>query len=175
MAGMWRVQRVGLPIPAWQRPALRAYYPRGASTPAVVPYGRGFPDVALMAGGPAVATRARRADDGAGLSRAGQRHPGSTFAAEPAVSAPIWAAFLALANQARRATGLPRLGCPHPLCIASPIRRRARFARSIHGNSDVALYAVNDQGHAVNYELRGYECRRGWNPVTGLGVPTSRR
>jgi len=43
-----------VPIPPWQKPALRPYYPRGASTPAVVPYGRGFPDVAMVASGPAI-------------------------------------------------------------------------------------------------------------------------
>jgi kumamolisin len=39
---------------SWQRPVLRGSYLRGAATPAVVPYGRGFPDVALMATGPSV-------------------------------------------------------------------------------------------------------------------------
>src|SRR5690606_15576668 len=43
-----------VPIPRWQDESLRKWYARGANTAAVVPYGRGFPDVALMASGPSV-------------------------------------------------------------------------------------------------------------------------
>jgi len=136
----------------------------------VVPYGRGFPDVALMAGGPAVASGPGEPMTAQGF-RALVSGTWIDFAGGTSVSAPIWAAFLALANQARRATGLPRLGCPHPLLYRLADSPKSPFREIIHGNSDVALYAVNDQGHAVNYELRGYECRPGWNPVTGLGVP----
>jgi len=159
-----------LAIPPWQRSALRPYYSRGASAPAVVPYGRGFPDVALMAGGPAIQGAPDEPMTVQGF-QAVVYGGWIDFAGGTSISAPIWAAFLALVNQARRSAGLPRLGWPSPLFYRLADSTKSPFRQITHGNSDVAFYAVNDQGQAVTYDLRGYECRPGWNPVTGLGVP----
>lgn len=160
-----------IPIPAWQENVLRGHYPRGAGRPAVVPYGRGFPDVALAAAGPSIQRR-----DGEALSSQGyQAVVGGEwidYAGGTSLGSPIWAAIIARANQARRARGKPRLGFVNPLLYrldetspASP------FRRITVGATDVAMTVVNRHGQAVTYDLPGYECRPGWDPVTGLGVP----
>lgn len=159
-----------VPIPAWQKSHLRGHYPRGAGTPAVVPYGRGFPDVALMASGPAV-----QRTEGAPLTSQGYQAVANglwvDYAGGTSVAAPVWAAIVALANQARRTAGLGRLGFAQPLLYRLAEARPAPFRAVTEGAADVALSAVNSHGRAVTYHLPGYECRSGWDPVTGLGVP----
>ncbi|HEY0323893.1 MAG TPA: S53 family serine peptidase [Pyrinomonadaceae bacterium] len=157
-------------IPEWQRPVLRGSYSRGAGTPAVVPYGRGFPDVALMAAGPTV-----QRGPGEPLSSQGyQAVVGGNwidYAGGTSVAAPIWAAIIALANQARRSSGLSRLGFINPLLYKLHDARPAPFRSITAGAADVAMMVVNAHGRAVIYHLPGYESLPGWDPVTGLGVP----
>jgi kumamolisin len=159
-----------VPVPAWQKPVLRGYYSRGAGTPAVVPFGRGFPDVALMAAGPSV----QRSPNEPLTSQGYQAVVGGQwidYAGGTSVAAPIWAAIIARANQAWRAVGLSRLGFVNPLlyslCDADP----SPFRPVTEGSADVNMTVVNVHGRAVTYRLPGYECRIGWDPVTGLGVP----
>ncbi len=158
------------PVPAWQRSSLRGSYPRGAATPAVVPYGRGFPDVALMASGPSV-------QRGAGEPLTAQGYQAVVagqwidYAGGTSLAAPIWAAVIALTNQARRNAGLPRLGWPNPLFYYLSETESGAFREVTFGAADVAVNAVNLHGRAVTYQLPGYQCGPGWNPVTGLGVP----
>jgi kumamolisin len=159
-----------VPVPAWQRPALRAYYPRGSSCPAVVPYGRGFPDVALMAAGPSI-----QREPGAEMSALGYRALVAghwiDWAVGTSISAPIWAAIVARLNQARLESGLPRLGFVNPLLYGFQGSPRTPFRAITAGNSDVALKVVDVHGRPVTHRLAGFECRPGWNPVCGLGVP----
>jgi kumamolisin len=159
-----------VPIPDWQRPLMHGWYSRGAGTPAVVPYGRGFPDVALMAAG---ATIQRGACEPL-TSQGYQAFIGGKwidYAGGTSVAAPIWAAIIALANGARRAAGLSRLGFVNPLLYKLRDAQPAPFREITAGAADVAMTVVNAHGRAVTYHLPGYECRSGWDPVTGLGVP----
>jgi len=159
-----------VPIPAWQKSSLRGSYPRGASTPAVVPYGRGFPDVALMASGPAV-------QRGLGEPLTSQAYQAVVdgqwvdYAGGTSLAAPIWAAIIARANQARRQAGLSRLGFVNPLLYRISEAEPKPFREITAGAADVSMYSVNSHGRATTYRLPGYECGPGWNPVTGLGVP----
>ncbi len=158
------------PVPTWQRSSLRGSYPRGAATPAVVPYGRGFPDVALMASGPSV-------QRGVGEPLTAQGYQAVVagqwidYAGGTSLAAPIWASIIALANQARRHAGLLRLGWPNPLLYQLSETESGAFREVTFGAADVAVNAVNLHGRAVTYQLPGYQCGPGWNPVTGLGVP----
>lgn len=159
-----------VPVPSWQRDALRGHYARGASAPAVVPYGRGFPDVALAA-------------SGATIQRAPEEPPSSVayqavvserwvdYAGGTGIGAPIWAAIIARANQARRAAGLPRCGFVNPLFYSLSDARPSPFRDITIGAADVIMNVVNSTGHATPYHILGYECAPGWNPVSGLGVP----
>ncbi len=159
-----------VPIPAWQEPVLRSHYPRGAGRPAVVPYGRGFPDVAMMAAGPSV----QRQPGEALTSQSYQAVVGGKwvdYAGGTSVGAPIWAAIIALANQARREAGLGRVGFINPLLYQLGNNAATPFRQITQGSADVSMTVVNRHGQAVSYDLPGYECRSGWNPVTGLGVP----
>jgi kumamolisin len=159
-----------VPIPAWQQPVLRGHYSRGPGRPAVVPYGRGFPDVALMAAGPSI----QRQPGEALTSQSYQAVVGGRwidYAGGTSVAAPIWAAIIARANQARRKAGLGRVGFINPLLYQFDNAKPSPFRQITVGSADVAMTVVNRHGQAVTYDLPGYECRAGWNPVTGLGVP----
>ena len=159
-----------VPIPGWQRPALRGYYSRGSSSPAVVPYGRGFPDVALMAAGPAI-----QRVPGAELSALGYRALVAGHwidsACGTSIAAPIWAAITARLNQARRERGWPRLGFVNPLLYGARRSEPPPFRAITRGDSDVAVKVVDVHGRAVTHRLAGFQCGPGWNPVCGLGVP----
>ena len=93
------------------------------------------------------------------------------YAGGTSVAAPIWAAIIALANGARRAAGLSPLGFINPLLYKLRDAKPAPFREITAGATDVAMTVVNAHGRAVTYHLSGYECRSGWDPVTGLGVP----
>ncbi|ACY19269.1 S53 family peptidase [Haliangium ochraceum] len=166
-----------VPLPVWQNkhiPYSRAFS-RGANLPAVTPYGRGYPDVALMAAGPAVQLM-----PGAQLSSVGYQLVMDgrwiNYAGGTSMSAPVWATIIACMNQARRAKGKSRLGFVNPLLYdlakklqATPEKNPFRDITS--GNSDVILDAVFQEGIAQRYCLHGYDAQGDWDPVTGLGVP----
>ena len=162
-----------VPIPGWQQPALRAYYPRGTSSPSVVPYGRGFPDVALAAAGPSV-----QRDGDASLSSQGyQAVTGGRwvdFAGGTSVAAPIWAAIIARANQARRSAGGSPVGFVNPFLYRLARSDPSPFRSVNIGNADVAMKVVDYDGRPTTFELDGYDSVPGWDPVTGLGVPRVR-
>ena len=159
-----------VPLPRWQRFLDKRHFARGAANPSVLPYGRGFPDVAFMACGPVVQEGARLScrayqavSDGAWVNYAGGT----------SIGAPIWAAILAMANQARRARGRGPVGWVNPL-LYEKLRTRATppaFRPIVHGTSDVVMSVLNKQGQSAPYRLGGYECESDWDPVTGLGVP----
>ncbi|HZF53857.1 MAG TPA: S53 family peptidase [Polyangiaceae bacterium] len=156
--------------PSWQASVRRGWYARGDSEPAVVPYGRGYPDVALMASGPPVQ---RRPDEP--LSMQGyQAVVGGKwvdYAGGTSVAAPIWAAIIARLNQARRAKGMRRVGLVAPLLYAIRKETPAPFREISQGHTDVEMTVVNVHGKAVTHRLPGYTACPGWDPASGLGVP----
>lgn len=162
------------PVPPWQAQALgQRPFPRSGNTPAVLPYGRGVPDVSLMAQGPAVmqpSEPGQRRLSSVGYSAIVGGTP-LNYAGGTSVAAPIWAAIIARANQARRAAGRPRLGFVNPL-LYRLAGRGAPGLRSIEvGDSDVELKVVDGDGKVSTYLLEGYLAGPAWDPCTGLGVP----
>jgi kumamolisin len=157
-----------VPIPDWQQPTLRKWYARGANTPAVVPYGRGFPDVALMASGPAV----QRGDV---LSALGYQavigRNWIDYAGGTSMAAPIWASIIALVNEARRAAGKGRVGFANPALYSLRKAMPSPFRDITIGQTDVCVRVVNSHGKAVVQRVDGYSAGQDWDPVTGLGVP----
>jgi len=157
-----------VPLPSWQEPSLRKWYARGANSPAVVPYGRGFPDVALMASGPAV----QRGDV---LSALGYQavigRNWIDYAGGTSMAAPIWASIIALTNEARRAAGRGRVGFVNPALYALRKATPAPFRDITIGQTDVCVRVVNSAGKAVVQRIDGYSAAQDWDPVTGLGVP----
>jgi kumamolisin len=160
-----------VPIPRWQEPHLRKWYARGSNSPAVLPYGRGFPDVALMASGPSV----QRGDVLTSLGyQAVIGRNWIDYAGGTSVAAPIWAAIIALANEARRAAGKGRCGFVNPALYALRKATPAPFRDITIGQTDVGVRVVNIHGKAVNHRIDGYSACGDWDPVTGLGVPNVR-
>jgi kumamolisin len=169
-------------IPWWQQEALSLngrprHFRRGLTLPAVIPSGRGYPDVALMAQGDAIANPA-----GAGLASVGyealvdgQR---INYAGGTSVAAPIWAAIVACMNQARRTAGQPRVGFVNPLLYklagtaATP--GASPFSAITDGAGDVEMQVLDECGRPTRYKLEGFSACAGWSPVTGLGVPRVR-
>lgn len=157
-----------VPIPRWQEPALRRWYARGANQPAVVPYGRGFPDVALMASGPSV----QRGDVLSALGyQAVVGRQWLDYAGGTSVAAPVWAAIIARANQARAAAGKGTLGFMNPLLYSIRKATPEPFRDVIIGQTDVCVRVVNGHGKAVTHRIDGFSAGIDWDPVTGLGVP----
>jgi len=172
-------------IPWWQLAALAPdgkphAYSRGLNLPAVLPSGRGYPDVALMAQGSAVVH-----PDGRGLASVGYEAIVNgtriNYAGGTSVAAPIWAAITACVNQARLAGGLPRLGFANPLFYrlaqADTAPERRPFRAVTNGSSDVELWVLDASGTPVRHVLAGFSASADhgvWNPVTGLGVPNVR-
>jgi kumamolisin len=157
-----------VPIPRWQEPILRKWYARGSNSPAVLPYGRGFPDVALMASGPSV----QRGDVLTALGY--QAVIGRTwidYAGGTSMAAPIWAAIIALANEARRNAGKGRVGFVNPALYSLRKATPPPFRDITIGQTDVGVRVVNIHGKAVNHRIDGYSACGDWDPVTGLGVP----
>lgn len=157
-----------VPIPKWQQAHLRTWYSRGPNQPAVVPYGRGVPDVALMAAGPAVMRENV-------LSALGYQavvgRQWIDFAGGTSMAAPIWAATIALANQARKASGKGVLGFVNPLLYSIRKATPNPFRDILIGQTDVCVRVVNSHGKAVTFRLDGFTACPDWDPVTGLGVP----
>jgi len=169
-----------VPLPSWQRAlvagvGVQRSYSRGANLPAVLPYGRGFPDVALMASGPALSV-----GGGAELSAMGYRLVFNGqwigYAGGTSMAAPIWATIIAIANAHRKAHEQPLLGFANPLFYylgaTSPDSGKYAVLRGINnGNSDIEFRVVSGQGRVDHHTLAGYRARSQWDPVTGLGVP----
>jgi kumamolisin len=164
-------------VPWWQRDTLRPrgtprHYRRSMNLPAVLPTGRGYPDVALMAQGAAIAH-----SDEWGLASVGYEAIVNgtriSWAGGTSVAAPIWAAIVACMNEARRARSLPRAGFVNPLLyrLAASTAGRLPFRAVTVGDSDVELRVLDGQGQPDRYTLGGYSAASGWDPVTGLGVP----
>ena len=169
-----------VPLPDWQREVVlgtsrQRSYSRGSSVPEVLPYGRAYPDVALMAAGPSL-TRA----NGPGPSATGYRlvvgGKWLNYAGGTSMAAPIWASIVAAANSARKAAKRPALGFANPVLYylgqtEPPSGDTAVLRKISSGTSDIEFRVVTGQGHSDRYTLPGYRAASQWDPVTGLGVP----
>lgn len=103
--------------------------------------GRGIPDVALNAD----------PDTGYALIEGGTASViGGTSAA-----APIWAAFVAIWNEGRRAAGKPPVGYLNP---------------GLYALSGKAFYDIT-KGNNAYFGVPGYDAGPGWDAVTGWGSP----
>lgn len=166
-----------VPVPPWQRALIgpERVFSRGTNIPAVTPFGRGYPDVALMAAGPSV-----QREPGVPLSSLGYQlvieGRWIDYAGGTSMAAPVWATIIARMNQARRTRGKPRVGFINPLLYKlakqfDDTPERSPFRDITSGNSDVILDAVFQEGAAQSYRLAGYDAQASWDPVSGLGVP----
>jgi kumamolisin len=169
-----------VPVPDWQRPVVvglsaQRSYSRGTNLPAVLPYGRGFPDVALMASGPALSL-----GNGDGISAMGYRlivdGKWLGYAGGTSMAAPIWATVIAIANASRQAKRQAPLGFVNPLLYylgrTAPSAGAHAVMRDItNGNSDIGFRVVSGQGRSDQHTLAGYVAKSLWDPITGLGVP----
>jgi subtilase family serine protease len=97
------------------------------------------------------------------------------YAGGTSVAAPIWAAIVARMNQARRAAGLGRVGFVNPLLYALRKKNPSPYREISEGSTDVAMNVLNAHGKAVIHRLSGYAATMGWDPTTGLGVPSVAR
>ncbi len=166
-------------IPWWQQAMLcpqgqaRAFR-RGLMSPSILPSGRGYPDVALMAAGRSIThgSGTDLASTGFDAVVAGDR---INWAGGTSIAAPIWSAIIACMNQARRAAGLPRVGFANPLLYSLAATQTSPedqpFRNISIGNSNVELRVLDASGVPAKYLLEGFAADAGWNPVTGLGVP----
>lgn len=179
-------QRV--PIPRWQRASVvgsgeQRIYARGSNVPAVLPYGRGYPDVALMAAGPSIARSTPP-----GLSATGYQlvvdGEWIDYAGGTSLAAPIWASAIAVINERRAAAAtiggqgpapspvgfvnpaLYYLGRTRPIAGPSAVLRKIES-----GSSDIEFRVATSDGQTNRHVLAGYRAKGQWDPVTGLGVP----
>jgi kumamolisin len=146
-------------VPGWQRAALPAFCRRSGEAASVVPYGRGVPDVALMAWGPEAAYACVL--DGELRGDAG----GTSTAA------PIWAALIARLNEARRRRGRGRLGFAQPLLYQLAAQAPEAFRAITEGATDMVLPVLDARGARAEERVAGYRAGPGWSPAAGLGVP----
>lgn len=156
-----------VPIPAWQAPHLRPAHPRSGDAPAVVPGGRGVPDVALPAWGTPACDSASAEHAYWGIIDGRWRSDiGGT-----SLGAALWGAIVAQANQALVAEGRPRVGWVTPRLYR--LRERdGSILRSIdRGTTDVTMPVVDAEGRVVPLVVPGYRAGPGWDPATGLGLP----
>jgi subtilase family serine protease len=155
-----------VPIPAWQRSALRPFYARTEGAPQVAPYGRGFPDVAMLAWGTPGGAGSEPGACWGVHEEAWRNDIGGT-----SLSAPLWAAFVALANQARREVGEARLGFANPWLYRLAAEGSGVFREVRDGSNEMVFGVVDAAGRRSEQRIAGYVATAGWNPATGLGVP----
>lgn len=169
-----------VPVPEWQRDVVEGRtkqrsYSRGSSLPEVLPYGRGYPDVALMAAGPSLT---RGSDPGPSATGYQLVVNGEwlNYAGGTSMAAPIWASIVALANAERVAARQPQLGFVNPVLYylgqTRPMSGKYAVLRKIKsGTSDIEFRVVSGEGRSERFTLAGYRAQSQWDPVTGLGVP----
>ncbi|KAH9017730.1 tripeptidyl peptidase A [Lactarius hengduanensis] len=127
--------------PVWQQAAVGKYLaslPKGTYAGLFNPSGRAIPDVSAQANSFRIFFQGRAV------------HIGGTSA-----SAPSFAAFVTLLNDARIAAGKPSLGFLNPLI----------YALNGVGFNDIKA------GNAPGCGTPGFNATAGWDPVTGFGTP----
>lgn len=107
------------------------------------PSGRGTPDVSAL--GEGYQTLVNGVLEGVGGTSA---------------SAPAFAAMVSLLNEARLAAGKPAMGYLNPFLYQHP----DVFTDVTEGTNAISRV----EGQALLY---GFNCTKGWDPVTGLGTP----
>jgi tripeptidyl-peptidase-1 len=140
------------PMPSYQKDAVEAYLSGGTALPPSTMYNgsnRGFPDIAAMGNGFAVYVN----------TYGGWTTVGGTSASSPTVAASI--GYLNAASQ--KASGKP-LGFLNPLLYKM-------YAASPDAFTDVTIGDNKCTEDGCASTCKGYECAKGWDPVTGLGTP----
>ena len=109
---------------------------------------RGVPDIAANAD-PSTAMAIYSSDDN-----------GWTFIGGTSASTPLWAAFMAIANQM----------AGHPLGFINPtlykLAASSTYAQDFHD-----ITTGNNSVNRDGVQVQGYPAVAGWDPVTGLGTP----
>ena len=140
--------------PPWQAHAVRTYLDRlGSPTGLFNRTGRGFPDVAGQAAGYLVYDRGT---------------PKSTSGTS--ASAPVFAALVALLNDARFAKGLPALGWLNPWLYQTA----AGAFNDITSGRSIGCAGLSGSGMPDGSPIvpdAGFNATEGWDAVTGLGTP----
>ena len=139
-----------LPQPKWQAEAVATYL--STVDPSTLPgpgavwdrTGRATPDVGALGTGFAVVNNGKPIPGGVGGTSA---------------STPAFAGMVALINDARIAAGKPTLGLLNPFIYSNT----DAFTDVTVGSDKIAR-----GGMPVNY---GFNCSKGWDPVTGVGTP----
>jgi len=106
--------------------------------------GRATPDVSALGTGYAVVNNGKALPGGVGGTSA---------------SAPVFAAVIALLNEARVQAGKPVMGLVNPFVYAN---------ENVFTDVTVGSDKVGRGGGTLEY---GYNCSAGWDPVTGMGTP----
>jgi tripeptidyl-peptidase-1 len=142
------------PMPSYQKDAVQAYLNGGVTLPPSTYYNssnRGYPDIAAMGN-----------NFGVYLDLyGGWTTVGGTSASSPTVAAVI--GFLN--DQSQKATGKP-LGFLNPLLYKM-------FAEKPSAFTDVTVGDNKCTEDGCVASCKGYECAKGWDPVTGLGTPVT--
>ena len=132
-------------VSAWQSTETAAYLKTAASflPPAgsFVPNGRATPDVAVLG-------------EGYQIIQDGQVQEASGTSA----SAPVFASIVSLLNEARLAAGKKPMGFMNPFLYKNP-STLTDIVKGDNPNSN------------EDYPVYGFNCTKGWDPVTGLGTP----
>jgi tripeptidyl-peptidase-1 len=133
-------------MPGWQKTVVEAYLSGETDLPSshyYNPKGRGTPDVAALGIGFSVLV------DGSVESVGGT-----------SASAPTFSAIVTLLNEVRLSNNKPTLGFLNPWLYQTSAANPSAFW-------DVTV--GNNQDGCCGYT--GFNCRQGWDPVTGLGTP----
>lgn len=133
-----------------QKKAIADYFKRAPGLPAASMFprgGRGTPDVAALGEGYQVlVTGQQQSMDGT------------------SASTPTFAAMVSLLNEARLAKGMSSMGYLNPWLY----QNEHMFNDVEEGTNDIL-------GGTIGGVMYGYNCTKGWDPVTGLGTPDFHR
>jgi tripeptidyl-peptidase-1 len=142
------------PMPSYQKDAVTAYFNSGVTMPPLTYFNgknRGYPDVAAMGNNYAVY-----------LSEYG----GWTTVGGTSASSPTFTAVAGFMNAAsQKADGKP-LGFLNPLLYKM-------YAEQPDAFTDVTVGDNKCTEDGCFSTCKGYECAKGWDPVTGLGTPVA--
>jgi tripeptidyl-peptidase-1 len=135
------------PMPSFQRSAVQGYFQSGVTLPASQYYnstGRGYPDIAANFGEVVPYCVVNKLSDiGVGGTSA---------------SCPVVAAMIALLNDIRLKAGKPALGFLNP------------FLYQTHASYPNAFTDITSGENKADGDF-GFTATKGWDPVTGVGVP----
>ena len=137
----------------WQDSVVSAYLYSGATTPSAVYFnrsGRAIPDVAMYGGAFPIV-------NGGGFD----------LAVGTSLSSPLFAAVISILNQQTLQAKGATIGYANPLLYAMAANSPSTFTDITGGNNRCPAGTAAQCPSAC----QGYSAARGWDPVTGLGVP----